>query len=136
MSDQVNFFTERVIIQAKAKGREALEQIAMQIVAEGQLGIVENDQVDTGFMVNSGYWSVGSQSTYDGIEKGGTKKNRAGHQVKRNAAPEVTVPPEYDGMVGFAAEYAIYQEHLMPFLYPAVLKVAATQGANVKVKPL
>lgn len=69
--------------------------------------IVANDQIDTGFMLNSPYVVTKESSTYKGGEK---------------ALAEVARPTsETEAIVAVAAEYAVHQNYLFqPFFEPAI----------------
>jgi hypothetical protein len=102
---------------------ETLLKLAYRIVERAQMNIRDNNQIDTGFMVNSIYpiWRDGSG--YENARNKAEQQNtdREGHFVdhQNDMAPEIDLPQDAAAAVVVAAIYAIYQEARMPFLYPA-----------------
>lgn len=116
--NDVKLYLDHVRIEVKDATEEVLKALAMRVVERAQLNIRENDQIDTGFMVNSGYaiWKDGS--TYGQTEKSGEFSGANGQSVRREIAPEESLPGDAAAGVVFGANYAIYQEAAKPFLYP------------------
>jgi len=86
-----------------------LEQLAQQGEGQVKANINANNQIDTGFMVNSVY-AVGPKSydTYGQVERHG----------KKGQTPAARIKPRKDtAIVAVAAEYAIYQEAKQSFLF-------------------
>lgn len=124
MSGEVNWYADAVYI-ALDKAEDALaEQVLILLDEEVKLAINRNDQIDTGFMINSAYWRTRNRSTYGGTWETGRYKDREGDPVARGRAPEAELGGAL-GVFGVAAEYAIFQELLQPFLWPALQRVAA-----------
>jgi len=119
----VNWYDEDVLLYVEGQTARAVEALAAHIDGLTKINIVQNDQVDTGFMVNSVYFATPDDSTYS--DDSGTHINLAGNFVERQMAPEAPLPPEYDALVCVGANYAIFQEQQQPFLYPALLQAAA-----------
>lgn len=78
-----------------------LSQIVRKTAFDGQANIQRhiqsNDQIDTGFLLNSVYVKTDAESSYKGGE---------------NALPEVETPPDNKtAYIGVAASYAIYPNY-------------------------
>lgn len=125
---EVNWKTEQVILRVGKASDEIITQMAMIIADKAGINIANNDQVDTGFMMNSAY---GVGPTADGRAKA---EANATSRADRPLAPEPTLPKgEHAGFVHVAAEYAVYQEIMKPFLYPAI-EAAAKEFKGVVEK--
>lgn len=115
---------------------EALRQLALQIEAQTKVNIRDNDQVDTGFMMNSVYTVTEKGSGYGEAKASaeGQATNRAGEHVdhSEDMGPE---PPLGDATAAVAvgALYAIYQEAKRSFLYAALQEVVPKFGGIVKL---
>jgi putative intracellular protease/amidase len=132
---KVDWYAEDVILKLEQTTRRGLEALAAYIEGQAKIQIVENDQVDTGFMVNSVYHAAADAgSTYAAANGTGEYVNKAGESVNRELAPEADLPAEYDALVCVGANYAIYQEMAQPFLYPALLRGAAAAKAIIETK--
>jgi len=128
---KVDWYLEDVILQVEKATQRSLEAVAARIDGLTKINIVQNDQVDTGFMLNSVYFATRDGSTYaqtmeDGLHPWNPKKHDGvqGTAVGQKA-PEAPLPPAYDALVCVGANYAIFQEQQQPFLYPALLQAAA-----------
>ncbi|MBK7916509.1 MAG: hypothetical protein IPJ94_09645 [Chloroflexi bacterium] len=118
---KVNWYAEDVVAHFTKVSERAIEAAAARVDALAKMNIVANDQVDTGFMVNSVYFATAETSTYQ--DGSGTQVNREGNFVEREMAPEATLPDNATALVCVGANYAIFQEMANPFLYPALLAV-------------
>ncbi len=118
---KVNWYAEDVVLKFTKLSERALEAAAARVDALTKLNIVANDQVDTGFMVNSVYFATAETSTYQ--DGSGTQINREGNFVEREMAPEAPLKDGAAALVCVGANYAIFQEMANPFLYPALLAV-------------
>jgi hypothetical protein len=95
MSKSFNHF-DAIAKALKPVCAQVVRKVALDCQANIQNQIRTNDQIDTGFMVNSVYVVTNNSSDY----KGG-----------KNALPSVAKPKEEtEALVAVAAEYAIYQE--------------------------
>ena len=108
--------------QALLDGAEEriLRKAAFQCEAHAKVNIAANDQIDTGFMMNTAYVATPREDTYgqtkaDG-EYAGAKTGQAKHVEK---APKRSVSGA-KAIVAFAANYAIFQELSQPFLFKAL----------------
>jgi hypothetical protein len=106
--------------------------VAARIDGQTKLNIVANDQVDTGFMVNSVYFATEEGSSYGETDEAGLFPNRQGDLVAREMAPEAPLPDNFAALVCVGASYAIYQEMVDPFLYPALVQVAGEAGGIIE----
>ncbi len=101
---------DHVEMRVKNATEEALHALALEVEGHAKVNIVVNDQVDTGFMLNSVYVESQRGSTFGGTWPGDEKTK----------APRFRLPNRYAATaVIVGAVYAIYQEVLMPFLRPA-----------------
>ena len=123
---RVNWLGDEVLLNIQEATSEGLFVFAQEVVDQAKINITDNQQIDTGFMRNSGYAVGQNDSTYDQIDTSGTFRDREGQQVKRTAAPEETLPgsEQPQAAAAFAAEYTLYQEEKDPFLYPALEQVS------------
>jgi hypothetical protein len=127
---EVDWFAEDVILKFAEITEDGLAAVAARVDALAKQGIVTNDQVDTGFMVNSVYHVAGNVSSYQ--DSSGTHTDKNGNLVDRDMAPEAELPKEYKALVCIGANYAIYQELQKPFLYPALEQVSAEAGGIIE----
>ncbi len=137
----VNWHVERVMLEADDKARQALLGIAFEIEGQTKINIRENDQIDTGFMLNSVYvTSRGSSGFGPAAATASTctrsTKGRGAVDHQNDMAPEVALPDKNVIGIVVGAAYAIYQENLRAFLYPAVRQVAKAYGVRPKIRLL
>lgn len=131
---EVRLFLDHVLIKCAAASDRALEAAALQIEAQTKVNIQRNNQIDTGFMMNSTYVVTSRASTYDQTDPSGLEYDRFGNIVERNIAPEISLPDSARAAVVVGAEYAVYQEDRKPFFYPAAEAVSAQiKGTAEKV---
>ena len=112
------------VVLEEATG-EVLKQLAYRIVERTQGNIRSNDQIDTGFMVNSVYpvWQDGSGfGSAQAQARAMADREMIDEQLEDGASAAVVV----------GANYAIYQESANPFLYPAAQAAAAEFGAEAE----
>lgn len=128
---EVDWFAEDVILKLDDITRRGLEAVAARIDALTKLNIATNDQIDTGFMVNSVYFATGDDSSYLDVETG-TFVDKNGNLVDRELAPEADLPDEFEALVCVGANYAIFQEMDQPFLYPALVQAADEAGGIIE----
>lgn len=125
----------QVLLLIEEATKEALLTLALEIEGQTKQNIVETDQVDTGFLLNTVYAidKEGSGSA-GSIMTSGRYTNRAGQSVERNAAPIITPPGDAMAAVVMGAEYAIFREGFQPVLYPAAVSVVANSGGKVAIQ--
>lgn len=109
----------------EAKSR-ILEELALQIEAQAKINIVDNDQVDTGFMLNSAYTVTDESSGYSQARSESKNKN-----PKAEMSPEASAG-DADAVIVIGAEYAIHQEERRSFLFKAGEQVAKRSGATIE----
>lgn len=119
--------------EAKAEASRLLRTVAFQMQAHAMTNIRTNNQIDTGFMVNSGFVALdGGESTYGQGMPAGTYTDREGHATERRHAP-ARHPPREGAVVGFSAEYAYWQERRRSFLMKAAEQTAHDfEGLHLK----
>lgn len=104
---------------------QMVNEAAALIEAQAKVNIVDNGQVDTGFMVNSVYFVSALGSNYEQVQ------SEALGRANKGFASVITPSDDLEAVVAIAAEYAAIQETRLPFLYPAAEQVAATMGAQI-----
>lgn len=127
---EINWYSDKVEVHFADVSRRAMEAVAALIDQQAKINIVTNDQVDTGFMVNSVYFRSKEASSY-----GAAKSATASLPTKSkglNLAPMAELPEGYEALVCVGANYAIFQEMANPFLYPALLKAAGQAGGTIE----
>lgn len=131
---KIKSYRPRVMMVVKDATDDELLALAFQVEAQAKVNIQRNNQVDTGFMLNSVY-AVGKEgaSSYDATRPTGNyKSRRSGTIASRKRAPARSVPDKSSAIVAVGAEYAIYQETKKSFLFSAAQSVAAGRiGASV-----
>ena len=112
----------RMIVQDASD--EMMLRLALMVETEAKLNVVENDQIDTGFMLNTIYHVAPASNSYSSTEAGGVKVGKDGTKRTVEKAPQVDIPPEFQAAVAVGAEYAVFQEMRRSFLYLALEQVA------------
>jgi len=104
-----------------------LKELAFAIQAEAQANIVANDQVDTGFLLNSAYVVMqDGVNTYNQARGSGEYlSTRTDQIVQRERTGPGFLPAGTRGLIAFGAIYAIWQELKNSFLYRAAEQVKA-----------
>lgn len=123
---ETKFYTEAVLVKVHEAVDVIAEEVAFALEGQAKANIVANDQVDTGFMLNSVYAVTRSGSGYGSAQGAAKSRNpdaEMGPEVSLNKAKAVVV-------VG--AEYAVYQEEKQSFLYKAGEDVAGQIGGIVE----
>ncbi len=124
---------DHVLITVRKASQKALEAVAFQTEGRAKVKVRENDQIDTGFMLNSLY-TVTPKSTGYSSAKGAaetlTKSRRTGGEVDHSGdmAPEQRLPDGVAAAVVVGANYAIYQEVKQSFLYAGAEEAAKEAG--------
>ena len=125
---EVNLRLDHVNVIVEKATEEALAALALQIEGQAKANIADNDQIDTGFMMNSVYTITRRDSTYNAADPSGKYTNKAGESVGRKLAPEERLPSDATAGVIVGASYAIYQEQSDSFLFKAAEQVAQQAG--------
>jgi hypothetical protein len=126
MASQVNWYAEKVTAIFVEASMKVLCDLAFIGEGDTKVNITDNDQVDTGFMVNSVYAVTPGKSSYGNTKPTGEyeqkEKTAEGEVIMahRVRAESVQLPNDQTVAVAVAAEYAIYQEMAKPFLFPAI----------------
>jgi hypothetical protein len=124
---KVDWYGEDVRLVVEGATAEILAELGFQVEGQAKVNIVANDQVDTGFMLNSGYTITPERSGY------GTAKKMAGPKnPEAQMGPEPRLPEGAGAAVVWGAEYSIYQELLKSFLYRALEQVAKGAGGTIE----
>ena len=74
---EVKLYLDRVKVKIKDATDEALAAWAFQLEGQTKANIAGNDQVDTGFMMNSVYTITRKESTYRAAQTTGQYRNTA-----------------------------------------------------------
>ena len=131
---EVRLYVDHVLLKVSAASDKALTAVALQIEAQVKANIQRNGQIDTGFMLNSTYTVSKKSSTYNHANTTGLYTDKKGKTSVRALAPEQELPEHASAGTAVGAEYAIYQEDIKPFLYPAAETVASqVKGSLEKV---
>jgi hypothetical protein len=120
---RVDWYGEDVILTVDDTTGQVLARIALQVEGQAKVNIQANGQIDTGFMLNSGYTVTDDESTYAEALAKASSRNPEGEMVQQVALPEGV-----GAAVAFGAEYAVFQELIESFLYRALEQV----GPNVE----
>jgi hypothetical protein len=121
----IDLYIDHVEVAVKEATDEVLKQLAYRIVELAQVNIRLNDQIDTGFMVNSVYpiWQDGSgHGAAETAARAMADREVIEEQLEAGASAAVVV----------GANYAIYQEAANPFLYRAADEAAIQFGAEAE----
>lgn len=128
-----------VKLKVEEATKAGLAKVAFAIEGQAKTNIVANDQVDTGFMLNTVYHvaDAGDRkvSTYSQTAQDGAHATKGGRAAERTKANEEALPgAPVVALVAVGADYAIYQEMMIPFLFPAAEKVAGQAGGIIEVE--
>lgn len=123
---KVTTHLDHVMLRVKDATDEVLHAIALQVEGTAKRNIVDNDQVDTGFMLNSTYTESKVGSTFGGTWGTGTyEAKKTGGMKDVDKAPRIQLPRAFSAAaIHVSAVYAIYQEIMNSFLRTAVEEVA------------
>jgi len=127
---KLNWYKERVMLVANQAVN--IKGLALQVEAHARQNIVDNDQVDTGFMLNGVYAVFKDGDTFGQTSPSGQYQNKAGQMVNRRAIPPAPLPNQAQAAVAVGADYAIYQELANSFLYKALEQTAGETGTIIK----
>lgn len=123
---------DHVRVTMEAASDELLKAAALRVVERAQSNIRANDQIDTGFMVNSAYakWRAGSTYRQAETAAAGSNTGRDGRRVDHTGdlTDEIGLPENARAAAVVGANYAIYQEAADPFLWPAAEATAQEFG--------
>lgn len=140
-----------LILILEGVAAEALLSSALIVEGAAKQNIVKNDQIDTGFLLNSVYTVAPTKSNYDEAEASATGKVTAEgkkrvHLVGKRKSrkknkwvnvtgrmlPQEPLPNENTALVAVGAEYGIFQELKNSFLFKALENESGTLGAELQ----
>src|SRR3989304_2768464 len=133
-----NLDVDRLQVTMANASEAALTALAHEIEGEVKVKIRGNDQVDTGFMLNSVYVTTRSSSGYAEASAAAGTRARSGKgryvtaRVKRRMAQPVSLVGRAVAAVAVGAEYAIWQELKKSFLFAGGQKGCAAAGGAVE----
>lgn len=128
---EVRMYLDHVKAVVEKASEATLKTLAFRIVEHIQSNIRSNNQVDTGFMINSVYalWQDGSGYSMANSLAEGTPGVSAKYGSRSGRAViEEPLPPDATAGVVVGANYAVYQEVKQPFAYPGAEAAAAEFG--------
>lgn len=132
MADALKWYDRELKHLIDAATDILVDEVAHEILEKAEDNIRANSQIDTGFLLQTGYVESAISSTYhDTPPYGEWVSPRTGQLVFREAG---TVPPGREGqdaIVGFAATYAIYPELDMSYLWLAVEEVGHARDMGI-----
>ena len=112
---KVDLHLDHVMMRVEGATDEVLHALALQVEGVTKRNIVSNDQIDTGFMLNSVYSASEKSDTF-----GETWDGPPGEKAQKARLPRLFSA----ALVHVSAMYAIFQEMMEPFLRPAADEVA------------
>jgi hypothetical protein len=107
-----------------------LGALAQQVVGQAKVNIQANDQIDTGFLINSGYAVSEEGSTYSDTYSDGEYTGQKSGQTSEHAKEPEVLPAEGEAIAAFGANYAIHQEVRNSFLYRALEQVGESEAVG------
>ena len=118
---KVEMHLDHVMLRVKGASEKGLHALALQVEGVTKVNIVANDQVDTGFMMNSVYVESSQGSTFgETWGDGSYSRKKSGGMSDSRIAPKIRLPRRFSlTAVVVGAIYAIFQEMQNPFLRPA-----------------
>lgn len=126
---KINWYREKVLAALKDAEGEVLATLAFRALEHAMTNVQANDQIDTGFMLNSGYAVSSKRDNY------AEAMADAAARAPREAAPKVQ-PGQNESIAGFAAEYAVYQEMRQTFLFKGAEQAGDELGAIIRTVKL
>lgn len=123
---RVDWYAEDLLAVAAEMTQQAADELALEIEGQTKLNIRHNDQIDTGFMLNSVYTVSRTSDTYAATQADG---RYAG--ARREKAPKLSLPADVLALVAVAAVYAVYQESDRSFLYRAAETWTGVSGQAI-----
>jgi hypothetical protein len=133
MSFSLDWHGQRVRMVVDEAMEESIIDIALAVEGKAKSNIVANDQVDTGFLMNSIYTVARrSRNTYGSTQASGKYAGSKSAGGYRRRAPQISLPPSAIALVAAAAAYAIHVELSKSFLFKALQEVARESGSYVR----
>lgn len=115
---KVDMHLDRVMLKIENATDRTLHKAALQMEFYSKLNINFNNQIKTGFMLNSVYVEGPRGSTF----------SKTRNPTKEGIKAPRHYPPRNQVAVVVGAVYAIYQEFIQPFIRPAAQTVADQFG--------
>lgn len=125
------FHTKQVMGASRQWANNMITAVALQVEGQAKINVVANNQVDTGFMLNSIYTVAPERSTYRQAWQTGDYKGQASTAEHRELEGQMSAEPNV-ALVVVGAEYGLFQEIRNSFLYRALDMVSAMPGATVR----
>jgi hypothetical protein len=116
----VNWYTDDVMVVFDEISQEIADRLVLEIMGQAVLNIRSNNQIDTGFMMNSVYVESKTFSNYNNTPASG--------EGQRERAKPVRIVGDTLAAVAVGANYAIFPESRKSFLYKAANDVATNAG--------
>ncbi len=129
---EVNWYEDELILVLDNATRKGLAALAARVDGLAKINIVENDQIDTGFMLNTVYHVADGVSTYAATAESGEHTGKSGANKFVEKAPEAQLPDEYEALVAVGADYAVFQEQQNSFLFKALLQASQEAGGIIQ----
>jgi len=127
----LKWYGNQVLAEVQVAKDAILAELAFAIEEEAKVNINRNNQIDTGFMLNSTYTVVtGQRSSF------GTARTKAKAKNKKAEMGSEVSAPKDGAVVAVGANYAIYQEVKKSFLYTAGQTVARKSGSIISANKI
>jgi len=131
MSDvKIDWFGDEVSVLVEKATQKIVDQLSLACEAQTKTNITRNGQVDTGFMRSSAWSSAGGGSGRSGQSAAGrvqSAANRSRGSVRGRGRGA-------SASAGVSANYAIYNEIRIPFLYPALQSLKGSKTIAIVAK--
>lgn len=121
------WYTRDVLLKLDRFTAELLTAAGFQIEGLAKANIVANDQIDTGFMLNSVYSVAPGKDSYSAALSAAQARNPAAVMGPRQQPPD-----EKTAVVAVGASYAVYDEKRNSFLYRAVEQFVKMAGGVIE----
>lgn len=126
-NSDVRWYGKDVLLKIQGATAEGLAAIGFAVEAQAKVNVERNDQIDTGFLLNSIYTVTPATSTFGNTQRGGRLASRArGGMVERRKFPERRALDDTVQVV-VGAEYGLTLELKRSYLLKALNSVA-TEG--------
>jgi len=123
---RTQFYHAQVVAAIERATNKVLRQIAFQGEALTKVNINTNDQIDTGFMINSVYAKAPNDNNFSDAKARAEARN-----PDAQMSPEIATGTN-EALIAVGAEYAVYQEAHKSFLWKAVEQLRAEFPQIVK----
>ena len=130
----VQWYGGKVVTQVQGASAQLLVKIAEQALGRARINLRDSGRVDTGFLINSGYVAGSAGTEVDGASAYNPHpqyKPKPNEKRPPVAAPQSTAP-QAGAVVGFSAEYALWQEFYKSYLMTGLQAAAKDAGKIAK----